>query len=184
MTRILLFIPAVFISAAATAQQASIAKGNEFYKEGRYDLAETQYRRAGNDATANYNLANALIRQKKSKEAILVLAEVEKEKDPALRAAAYYNAGVVFSREKDPESAIEAYKSSLRINPNDKNARENLQKAILELKSEQQQKTRTTKSNISESEADQKLGALQEKERKLQKKLDAGKKGRSMENDW
>jgi Ca-activated chloride channel homolog len=168
----------------AVAQQAAIARGNEFYKEGRFDLAETQYRRAGNDATANYNLANALIRQKKNRDAILILADLEKEKDPAIRAASFYNAGVVFSRERDLESAIAAYKASLRINPNDKNARENLQKALLELKSEQQQKTKTTQSSITESQADQKLGALQEKERKLQKKLDAGKKGRSMENDW
>jgi Ca-activated chloride channel homolog len=182
--RILIGLPVFLLVQPAHAQQASIAKGNEFYKEGRYELAETHYRRAGKDPVANFNLANALIRQKKGREAILILADVEKEKDPALRAAAYYNAGVVFSREKDLESAIDAYKNALRINPDDKNARENLQKALLELKSERQQKTKTTESRISESQADQKLNALQEKERKLQKKLDAGKKGKSMENDW
>jgi Ca-activated chloride channel homolog len=184
MMRLIILLTLIIFNQTVSAQNASIAKGNEFYKEGRYDLAEAQYRRAGNDPVANYNLANALIRQKKGKEAVVILADLEKEKDPVLRAAAYYNAGVVFSRERDLESAIEAYKACLRINPHDQNARENLQKALLELKSEQQQKTKTTESRISESQADQKLDALQEKERKIQKRLDAGKKGKSMENDW
>jgi Ca-activated chloride channel family protein len=184
MMRLFMLFAFIGFLHTANAQQASIAKGNDFYKEGRYDLAETQYRRAGNDPVANFNLANSLIRQKKGRDAILILADLEKENDPAIRAAAFYNAGVVFSKERDLESAIAAFKASLRINPNDKNARENLQKALLELKSEQQQKTKTTESSISESQADQQLNALQEKERKLQKKLDAGKKGKSMENDW
>lgn len=182
--RLVILFTIVFFAQRGWAQQAAIARGNEFYKEGRYELAETHYRRAGNDPAANFNLANALIRQKKGKEALAILTDLEKEKDPNLRAAAFYNAGVVFSREKDLELAIEAYKSCLRILPNDKHARENLQKALLELKSEKRQQTKTTQSRISESQADQKLNALQEKERKLQKKLDAGKKGQSMENDW
>ena len=51
-----------------------------------------------------------------------------------LKGKAYYNKGVVLSRSKKLEESIEAYKNALRQNPDDKEARENLQKALLELK--------------------------------------------------
>ena len=38
------------------------------------------------------------------------------------------------SQQKKLEESIDAYKNALRQNPNDKEARENLQKALLELK--------------------------------------------------
>jgi Ca-activated chloride channel homolog len=176
------FIMLSFFS-ATHAQNASIAKGNEYYKEGRYDLAEMEYRKAGDNPVGQYNLANSLIRQKKLQEALPILTAISKQKNPGFRAFSLYNAGVVYTRQKDLESAIESYKACLRINPADRDARENLQKALLELKSEQKQKSRS-ESRISQSQADQKLEALSEKEKKLQKKHDAGKQGVSMQNDW
>jgi Ca-activated chloride channel family protein len=167
------------------SQQAAIRKGNEFYKNGDFVLAEMQYRQAGT-GTGQFNLANALIQQKKFKEALAVLQTLAvKEKDPGLRAAAYYNAGVIYSRQKDLASSIDAYKSALRNNPSDTEARENLQKALLEQKQQQkqdQQQNRSSKMN--KSEAERQLQELQDKERKLQEKLQSRQKGSSMEKDW
>jgi Ca-activated chloride channel homolog len=179
---VFVFISALFLS-SAHAQNAAIAKGNEFYKEGRFDLAEIEYRKAGDYPVAQYNLANALVRQKRGQEALPILAALAKQKNPGFRAFSLYNTGVIYTQQKDLESAIEAYKACLRINPADKDARENLQKALLELKNEQKQKSQS-QSRISMSQADQKLEALAEKERKLQKKHDAGKQGKAMVNDW
>jgi hypothetical protein len=53
MMRLIILLTLVIFNQTVSAQNASIAKGNEFYKEGRYDLAEAQYRRAGNDPVAN-----------------------------------------------------------------------------------------------------------------------------------
>ena len=184
MKTICLFLVFAFSNAVVHAQNKSIAKGNDYYREGRYEVAEIHYRKAGDDPVAAYNLANSLIRQKKHKEAISVLAEIEKQEDLKMRAAAFYNAGVIYSIEKDLVSAIAAYKACLRITPSDQQARENLQKALLEHKAEQKQKSQATESKISVSQANDKLKDLQEKERKLQKKLEGGKKGQSRENDW
>jgi Ca-activated chloride channel homolog len=183
MKSVLYFLFLLLAATYAHGQNAAIAKGNEYYKEGRFDLAEIEYRKGGNDPVAQFNLANALIRQKKGQEALPILGNLSKQKNPGFRAFSYYNAGVVYTQEKDLESAIESYKACLRINPGDRDARENLQKALLELKNEQKQKSQS-QSKISMSQADQKLKDLEEKEKNLQKKHQVRQSGQSMENDW
>ncbi|HET7897763.1 MAG TPA: tetratricopeptide repeat protein, partial [Flavisolibacter sp.] len=70
------FIILVVFSLKAMAQtdRAYVSKGNEYYLQLKFDLAEDQYRQALNvsprNAEAKYNLANALMQQKKYKEAI------------------------------------------------------------------------------------------------------------------
>lgn len=166
-----------------------INKGNEYYKQLQFDLAESQYRRALEEAPQNsaaqFNLANALYRQKKYDEAKGILNGLA-EKDKTLQASAYYNAGVVYSREKDIIASIDAYKKALRINPSDTQARENLQKALSELKQQQNKKNQKQNSKLSQKQAEQKLKQLEEKEKQLQQRLQgqSGKGGRSMAQDW
>jgi Ca-activated chloride channel family protein len=180
----------------AQKTEGSLNKGNEYYKQAQFDLAEKQYRAAraqnNGNTTAQYNLANALIEQKKYREATDILGSLLKAaSDKEVKAAAFYNQGVIYTKERELEASIEAYKASLRINPADKEVRENLQKALLELKKQQQQKQQQQKqqqqnqSNMSKREAEQKLKALQEKEKKLQERLqNKGQKGNSMPKDW
>ena len=93
----------------------------------------------------------------------------------------WYNQGVAFTKQKNLEEGIESYKKSLRLNPNDQEARENLQKAILELKKrmEQQNQSKRPQPKMSEKETEQKLKDLQNKEKmvmdSLQKKRKQGK---------
>ena len=107
--------------------------------------------------------------------------------DAPIKSSTFYNQGVAYSRQKSLEESIEAYKAALRINPEDKQARENLQKALLELKKQQQEQQNQKKqsSNMSRNEAEQKLKHLQEKERQLQERLqNQGQKVNSMPKDW
>ena len=105
-----------------------------------------------------------------------------------LEAASYYNAGVSYSKQKDLPNSIEAYKAALRINPNDNEARENLQKALSELKKQQsQQNNQNNKGGggMKEKEAEQKLKDLQQKEKDLQQKMQQGQsKGQGGGKDW
>src|SRR5438067_12200795 len=95
-----LFCIALFFSLKALAQreQAFISKGNEYYLQLKFDLAESQYRQAldaaPQNAEAKYNLANTLMQEKKFKEAIDLYNEVATAENKNLREAAYYNAGV------------------------------------------------------------------------------------------
>ena len=121
------------------AQTAGILKGNEFYKAGRFDQAEIQYRKAmeadpGN-TVAIHNLANALYKQGKYEDATKLNGALAKSaKDPVSKSVAYYNQGVSYTKMNNLEASIDSYKNALRQNPNDQQARENLQKALLQLK--------------------------------------------------
>jgi tetratricopeptide (TPR) repeat protein len=94
---------------------------------------------------------------------------------------------VSYSKQKDLPASIDAYKAALRLNPNDKEARENLQKALSEQKKQQEQnRGGGGGGGISQKEAEDKLRQLKEKERDLQKRLqNAGQgKGGEGKRDW
>jgi Ca-activated chloride channel family protein len=189
------FILVIFLllSANVFAQRAAsyISKGNEYYLDLQFDMAEAQFRQAldidPKNTEARYNLANALMQQKKYKAAIEQYEGITTD-NKNLEAASYYNAGVSYSKQKDLKNSIEAYKAALRINPTDNEARENLQKALSELKKQQnQQNSQNNKGGggMNEKEADQKLKDLQQKEKDLQQKLQQGQsKGQGGGKDW
>lgn len=189
------FVLVIFIllSANAFAQRAAsyISKGNEYYLELQFDMAEAQFRQAldidPKNAEARYNLANALMQQKKYKAAIEQYEAITTD-NKNLEAASHYNKGVSYSKQKDLPNSIEAYKAALRINPNDKEARENLQKALSELKKQQNQQDKQNNKGgggMNEKEADKKLKDLQEKEKDLQQKLQQGQgRGQGGGKDW
>ncbi len=195
MKKILCF-SLLLMSLCAQAQNANahISKGNDYYKRTQFDLAEAEYRKALHadpaNATAQYNLANALQKQKKYDEAIGVLDQLYASgANSNLRSAAAYNQGVAYTKQKSLEASIDSYKKALRLNPDDKEARENLQKALSELKKqqqEQQQQEQKSQSNMSQKEVEQKLNLLQEKEKQLQEKLQNQnrQKGGRQAKDW
>ena len=190
------FLLLVLFTASAFSQKAedAINKGNEYYRQSQFDLAERQYRLAlktdPNNQVAQHNLAIALYRQKKNDEAKDVLKDISTNgKGKYVRSSAYYNAGVIATKEKDLEGSIEAYKNALRLTPDDKEARDNLQKALLELKQRQQQRQKEqqqnqSQSNMSQKEAERKLNDLQEKEKKIQERMQNQQGGTPQPKDW
>jgi Ca-activated chloride channel family protein len=180
------------LSLAAMGQSNSILKGNQLYKAGQYEQAEKQYRNVletdpGN-TTAMFNLANALHKQGKHEEAIRINGSLAKAaKDKTLVSAAYYNQGVSYSKLDNLEASIESYKNALRQNPSDQQARENLEKALLQLKKkqqQQQQQKQNQSSDLSQKEADQKLKQLQQREKELQQKMNKKNQGGGQDQDW
>jgi Ca-activated chloride channel homolog len=169
----------------------TITEGNNFYRNGQYDLAEKSYRDAlqkeqGN-ATAQYNLASALYKQRKYDEAEKIWGTLgATNSTKAVKATSFYNQGVIYSKQKELDKSIEAYKASLRNDPNDKQARENLQKALLEKKKQQQeqQNQQKQKSSMSQSQAEKQLQQLQEKEKNIRERMQQGKNGTPMPKDW
>lgn len=192
----LLVLQMLLLSVFAKAQNAEayISKGNDHYKQTQFNLAEAEYRKAlqvsQENTTAQYNLANALQKQKKYDEAEQVLEKLyNSATDEKLKSSAAYNQGVAYTKQKNLEASIESYKKALRLNPDDKEARENLQKALSELKKQQQDQQKQqqkSQSDMSQKEAEQKLNLLQQKEKQLQERLQNQnkQKGGKQAKDW
>jgi len=201
---ILIFlIPRTGVAQSPQAEK-NVRAGNEFYKQQQFDKAASKYGKAieaePNYGPAKFNLANTLYKQNKQDEAVNLFTEVSGNAEKKeLSAKAFYNKGAVLSRQKKPEESIEAYKSVLRLNPDDKEARENLQKALLELKKknppkkkeeqkkkQQEQKQKQPQSKMSPKEAQQRLQLLAQKEKEVQQRIqkEKSKPGGNQTKDW
>ena len=131
-------------NALAQDDKAIIKKGNEEYKKNEFDKAAEQYQKVITktpaNATAQYNLGNALYKSSKTDEAINAFDNAANNStDKGEKSKALYNKGVVLQNNKKLPECINAYKDALKLNPQDEDARQNLQKALQQLKQQQQQ---------------------------------------------
>ena len=185
----------------AQKENEMIQSGNDLYRKQQYDKAQQEYSNALKsqpaNTTAKFNIAATTYRLNKQDEAIKQYDELVKTNiDADMRAKAFYNKGAILSKQKKLEESIEAYKSALRINPQDNEARENLRKAILELKKKEppkqkddQQKKKQQKQQqpkMNKKEAEQRLKLLEQKEKEVQQRLqkEKSKTGGSQTKDW
>jgi tetratricopeptide (TPR) repeat protein len=126
-----------------TETKNHIRKGNKLYNEGLYAEAENQYKSAialnPNYDKSNFNYGNTQFLQNKIKEAKKQYELVSKTtKDKYIKADSHHNIGNIAMKEKQYAQAVDAYKNSLRKNPNDDETRYNLALAQKLLKEEQQ----------------------------------------------
>ena len=134
--------------------------GNKLYTDSLFEKSEIQYRKAlekdANGVDALYNLGNSLLLQQKAKDAMDNYQIAEKHSDdPAKLAQIHHNMGVVHHAAKDYAGAVEAYKQSLRENPNDHETRYNLALAMRRLKQQQQQQQQNQQQENKEQEQQQ-----------------------------
>jgi len=180
----------------------AINNANELYKQQQYEQAESEYRKVLEEDPSNqiarFNLGNTLYRLGKLQEASQIFNDLAtKEKEKEMRTKAFYNYGVMMTKQKKLEESIEAYKNALRTDPADTMARENLQKALLELKKKNppkkkeekqkkdEKKPQPPKSKMNQNEAEQKMKLLQQKEKEVQERLQKNSKsGSSQPKDW
>ena len=128
----------------AQTDRKEVRAGNRQYKKGNWQNAEIEYRKAqAKDSTsfaAGYNLAGALYREGNFDEAAKTLDGLKEIAPASGRAADYfYNQGNVAVRKRDWKAAVEAYKQSILLNPEDLEAKENYAYAKQMLKDEEQQ---------------------------------------------
>ncbi len=133
-----------------------IKEGNKLYNEGRYRAAYQKYLEAlkenPNSAAGRYNLGLSQIRlgsnpsdtTQSAKDMLQngcktmeQVAQMGREK-PELAARANYNLGNVAFEAQDFSKALNYYKQSLRLNPDDEAARRNLRITQLKLQNQNQ----------------------------------------------
>jgi Ca-activated chloride channel homolog len=201
----LLLLFAMNQSLFAQNARSAIIKGNEAYKKNDFSSAEKSYREAlkadDTNTTAHYNLGNALYRNDNADEAIQSYDNtIQNSQDNLTKEKAYYNKGVAYQKAKKLPECINAYKNALVLGPQDEEARQNLQRALIDQKQKQQQQNQKDQkqqnkneqqkkdeqkknpqnqnnspkpqpSKISRQDAEEKLKSLLENEKELQDKL-------------
>lgn len=166
-----------------------VRKGNKEYKQEKYTDAEIAYRKAlelnAHSTDAAYNLGNSLYKQQKFPDAAKQYEIAAEETDKTKIASAWHNIGNVFlsqavaqpdgdavqaqpqGNQQGLQQSIEAYKKSLRINPNDDETRYNLALAqkLLEDQQQNQDQSKDDKDQKKDEQQDQKKDEQKEQKK-------------------
>ena len=207
ITGVLLMGASLTSSAQTQNGDAQVRSGNRYYKKKQLDQSQQQYeeavRKAPENPTANYNLGNAQFRKNNYADAANSYNNSVEHSgdDKAMQEKGLYNKGVALIKQQKLQESIEAWKKALRLNVNDEDARENLQKALMQLKQQQQQQQEKKKeqdkkdkkeekkdqqqdqpqqpkpqpSRLNKQQVEQYLKTLQQKEKEIQDKMNQSK---------
>lgn len=197
------------LSSSAQKENTLIRSGNRYYKQKQLDQSQKQYeeavKKAPANATANYNLGNAQFRKNNYNDAANSYgASVEHSADKAMQEKGWYNKGVALVKQQKLQESIDAWKNALKLDATDEDARENLQKALQQLRQQQQsqqekekkdqqqkkenknkkeenkeqeqpQQPKPQPSRLNKQQVEQYLKTLQQKEKDIQDKLNQNK---------
>lgn len=156
-----------------------INKGNQYYRNGNFAEAETNYKDAlqedPNSALAKFNLALALLKQQTANKAqsdtLRLMSrsyfqEVagSSSANESLIEKSYYNLGNISFDEENYANSIEMYKEVLRRNPNNIAARQNLRVAQIKLKDQQNNQGKDNQDQKQEQEQKQQQQQQEQKE--------------------
>lgn len=143
-------------------ERRDIRSGNKLYEKGDYTEAEVAYRRAleknAESYEANFNLADALYKQKRYDEAAQMNAQLAADSAYMENAAAaYFNQGNALFQQRKLEEALEAYKNCMRLDPNDQQAKFNYAytKKLLEKDNQNQQQNNQNNQQNQQNQQDQ-----------------------------
>lgn len=142
---ILMVLMGLWIQTAHGQNERKVIRdGVRAYDDGEFGEAEVQFRKAENinqeSYEAEFNTGVALYGQEKYEETVKQYqALLDQTDDSEKTAQIWHNIGNSMLEAQQYAPSIEAYKSSLRINPLDEDTRYNLAYAKQKLKEEQQQ---------------------------------------------
>jgi len=182
MRFIILFLVFVLSVTSGFSQKEKkrVRQGNTEFGEGNYPDAEKEYRKALMEKPGyikgTFNLGDAMYEQENYEESNKLFTEVvEREATTDQKADAYYNLGNTFMKENKFQESIDAYKSSLRLEPDNSDAKYNLEYARKKLKEQQQQQQNQDK-NQDNKDQDKKDQDKKDQDQKDQDKKDQDKK--------
>ncbi|MBS1596736.1 MAG: tetratricopeptide repeat protein [Bacteroidetes bacterium] len=201
------FLLVISFGVSAQSGNALIRQGNRNYKQKKFDESQADYQKAltksPDNPNAYYNLGNSQFRKNSFDDAVKSFdAGLERTQDKDMQQKELYNKGVALIKQQKLDESIDAWKNALKLNPDDLETRENLQKALLEKKSQEKQKQKEEKqdqkkeekkeqqkpqqSRLSKQQVDQLLKALTQKEKDVQDKMNQNKTKSSSQpdKDW
>ncbi|MEQ8173214.1 MAG: tetratricopeptide repeat protein, partial [Candidatus Eremiobacterota bacterium] len=153
-------------------------EGNELYKAGRYDEALKKYTDAQvedpNAVSLYYNMGNALYQKKEYDKSIELYKKSSDNADKDLMENSLYNTGNSCFRMNKFEEAIKYYINALKLNPDDMDAKYNLEMARKKMK-ENQDKQNQDKQNQDKQNQDKQNQDKQNQDKQNQDKQNQDK---------
>lgn len=137
-------ISAIACKAMAESPADKNREGNRLFADSKYEEAEKAYLDAQAKSPGRpeilYNLGNALIKQGKYSQGIRALRQSSDSGNKQIKTDSLYNTGNALYTTGDYKGSADAFIESLKLNPEDKDAKHNLELALKKLQEQQQQK--------------------------------------------
>ncbi|NOY76344.1 MAG: tetratricopeptide repeat protein [Calditrichaeota bacterium] len=135
----------------ADTARSRVKKGNEAFKNKKFDEALNKYQDAllknPESPLIHFNVGDALYKKKNYKEALKSYQKALNSKDIHVQEQAYYNLGnCLYKLGKLPESIL-SYKEALKLDPNDRDAKYNLEYVRRKLKENAKKKPQNRRQN-------------------------------------
>ncbi len=183
------FVAMLAFAPALAQTNRFLAEGNNLYSKQKYDEATANYLKAlqkdPNNATGLFNLGSALYQNKKYDSSRKVMATTANAiKDKNGKAAANYNIGNTYMAQRNWDEAINAYKNTLRNNPQDADAKYNLSYAEQMKKQDDKKGGKNDKKDQNKDKKDQQKDKQQQDKDKNDKDKDKqqGQQGQDDKN--
>ncbi len=164
------------LSAQNLKERGEVRRGYKAYVDEEYDAAAEHFGKALEHAPesfeARFNLGSALFKGEKYEEAEKLLADLSADSllQDSDRAQAYYNLGNSQFAQQKLEEALESYKSSMRLDPEDMEAKYNYAYTKAMLDQQQQNEDQNQDQNQDQENQDQN----QDQQNQDQEKQDQG----------
>ena len=162
MVAVLILMLASPVMLQAQSDRSEVRAGNREFKKGEFREAELDYKRAleedSTSVTAKYNLGNALYKTESYSEAELYLkglGDSLKSVSASKASDCFYNSGNLALKQKKYQEAVDAYKESLRLEPDNFETKSNLAYAQKMLKEQQQQQQQQQNQQDNQNQQDQ-----------------------------
>ena len=145
---------------SAQSDKKYIRQGNREYKNNKFPESEILYRKATDKKTnspdAVFNTGDALYKQKKFEDASKQFMEnVKMNENAGKKSSGLFNLGNSFLQAKKFQESIDAYKGSLKLKPDNKEAKYNLAYAQDLLRQQQEQKKQQENKDKQDKNKDQ-----------------------------
>jgi len=175
--------------AFSQSEKRLVRQGNREYTDQKFGDAEIAYRRAmsgdENYADAVFNAGDALYNQGKYEEAAKLFRQnYEMNEDSQKKASAMYNMGNSLLKAENFGESIEAYKNSLRLDPNNMEAKYNLAYAqdMLQQQQNQQNQQQNNGEQQDQDKQDQENQNQQDQDQQDQDQQDQDQQNQDQQN--
>ncbi len=190
MQKVIFFLSINFVfSLNAFAQgHRQVKEGNQLYAEEKYDEANNKYRDAlienPESPIVHFNIGDALYKKNNHEEALKSFEKATSSDDILVQSKSYYNVGnALYRLGKLPESIL-MYKKALELNPDDEDAKYNLEYVRAKLKNEAQKQplpNQNQKQQSGEQQQDQQNPDQNSEEQKKEEEQNASEEQQNNE---